>query len=112
ASSLIAGCGKPAAAPVTPPAASAPAIPGLPTQAQPRLATIKLWLGAEELKTEMALTGQQIMTGMMFRTNMAENEAMLFVLPYVEQASFWMKNCPLPLSVAYIDTAGVIQEIH
>jgi uncharacterized membrane protein (UPF0127 family) len=43
---------------------------------------------------------------------MAENEAMFFVLGYTQQASFWMKNCPLPLSVAYIDPDGVIQEIH
>jgi uncharacterized membrane protein (UPF0127 family) len=49
---------------------------------------------------------------MMFRTNMVENEAMLFVLPFEQQASFWMPNCPLPLSVAYISPDGVVQEIH
>jgi uncharacterized membrane protein (UPF0127 family) len=49
---------------------------------------------------------------MMFRTNMAENEGMIFVLPFPDQANFWMKNCPMPLSVAYIDSGGVIQEIH
>jgi uncharacterized membrane protein (UPF0127 family) len=37
---------------------------------------------------------------------------MLFPMPHTEQVSFWMKNCPLPLSAAYIDTEGVIQEIH
>ncbi len=87
-------------------------IPGLPTQAQPKLPTIKLWLGAEELITEMALSPIQNETGMMYRTNMAENEAMIFVMPFEQQASFWMPNCPLPLSVAYINTDGVIQEIH
>ena len=51
-------------------------------------------------------------TGMMFRTNLAENAGMLFVLPMPQQASFWMKNCPLPLSAAYIDPEGVILEIH
>jgi len=54
----------------------------------------------------------EVETGMMFRTNMAENEAMIFVLPYVQQARFWMANCPHPLSVAYINTDGVIEEIH
>jgi uncharacterized membrane protein (UPF0127 family) len=49
---------------------------------------------------------------MMFRTNMAENEAMVFALPYTHRASFWMKNCFVPLSVAYIDPDGVILEIH
>ena len=84
----------------------------LPTRANPHLATIRLWLGAEELITEMALTAEQQMTGMMFRTNMAENAAMIFPLPYTRQASFWMMNCPLTISAAYIDPDGIILEIH
>jgi uncharacterized membrane protein (UPF0127 family) len=82
-----------------------------PREAQPKLPTIQLWLGAERLTAEMALTPQEIRTGMMFRTNMAENEGMIFVLS-PQRASFWMKNCPLPLSVAYIDPDGVILEIR
>jgi uncharacterized membrane protein (UPF0127 family) len=62
--------------------------------------------------TELALTGEQAQTGMMFRTNMAENAGMLFVFPAPYRASFWMKNCPLPLTAAYIDPEGVILEIH
>jgi len=50
--------------------------------------------------------------GMMFRTNMLENEAMLFVHPYPVRASFWMRNTLLPLSCAYIDNEGLILEIH
>jgi uncharacterized membrane protein (UPF0127 family) len=61
---------------------------------------------------EMALNGIQQQTGMMFRTNLPENEGMIFPLPFPQQASFWMLNCPLPLSAAYIDPDGVIQEIH
>jgi len=92
----------------TPPAPAS----GLPTQAQAKLATMKLWLGAEEIVAELALTPLEQQTGMMFRTNMEPNAGMLFPLPYAQQASFWMTNCPLPLSAAYIDTSGVIQEIH
>jgi hypothetical protein len=88
------------------------AAPFEPKQAQPKLATIKLWLGPEEMITEMAITAEQQQTGMMFRTNMAENEGMIFVFPVTERASFWMKNCTLPLSIAYIDADGAIQEIH
>jgi len=64
------------------------------------------------MDAELARTGIQQQTGMMFRTNLAENAGMLFPLPYSQSASFWMKNCPLPLSIAYIDPDGVIQEIH
>jgi uncharacterized protein len=86
--------------------------PSLPTQAQPKLQTTKLWIGPEEMITELALTPEQEQTGMMFRTNMAENEGMLFVFPWPHQTSFWMKNCSLPLSAAYIDPEGTILEIH
>ena len=104
---LCAGCQKPANAPLASPNPVA-----LPTAAQPKLRTMKLWLGAEELEAELALAPQEQQTGMMFRTNAAENTGMLFPLPVTDRASFWMKNCPLPLSAAYIDPDGVILEIH
>ncbi len=92
-----------------PPAAPAS---GLPTQAQPRLQTMKLWLGPTEITAELALTPIQQQTGEMFRTNLEPNVGMLFPLPYTMEASFWMTNCPSALSAAYIDPNGVIQEIH
>jgi uncharacterized protein len=49
---------------------------------------------------------------MMFRTNMAPSEAMLFLLPVPQQASFYMRNTLIPLSCAYISSEGVILEIH
>jgi len=86
--------------------------PGDPTQPQPRLPIMKLWVGPEEMNVELALTSEQQRIGMMLRTNLAENAGMFFPLPMTQRASFWMKNCPLPLSAAYIDPDGVIQEIH
>ena len=86
--------------------------PGEPTQAQPKLQTMKLWVGPEEMIAELALTAEQQRTGMMFRTNMAEKAGMFFPLATTQRAAFWMKNCPLPLSAAYIDPEGVIQEIR
>jgi uncharacterized protein len=84
----------------------------LPKQAQPKLPTMKIYLGAEQLDAELALTQQQEMTGMMFRTNILETDAMLFAFPRPVRASFWMKNCPESLSAAYIGPDGVIEEIH
>ncbi len=101
---MSASCKKPAA-PTAEPSL-------IPTKAQPKLATIKLWIGAGEMTAEMALTELQERTGMMFRTNMEENEGMIFVFAEPERASFWMKNTLLPLSAAYIDTKGTILEIH
>jgi len=104
---LWTGCGK-SAPPPPPPAAGLP----LPQRAQPKLPTMKLWLGAQEIVAELALTGIQQQTGMMFRTNLAEGEGMLFVFPVPHRASFWMKTTPLPLSAAYLSPQGVILEIH
>jgi hypothetical protein len=84
----------------------------LPKQAQPKLPTMKIYLGAETLDTELALTEKEEMTGMMFRTNIQDTDSMLFVLPLPQHASFWMKNCPESISAAYIDPEGVILEIH
>ena len=105
--SLLAGCKKPGEV------APAPSVDDLlPKQAQPKLRTMKIYLGAEQLDAEMALNDQQRTTGMMFRTNIAETDAMLFVFPQPFRASFWMKNCPESLSAAYIGPDGVIEEIH
>ncbi len=82
------------------------------TQAQPKLPTIKLYLGSEILDAEMALTIEQIRTGMMFRTNIQDADSMIFDLRIPQRASFWMKNCPESISAAYISPDGVIQEIH
>ena len=79
---------------------------------QPKLRTMKLWVGPEELNVELALTLEQQSIGMMLRTNLDENAGMFFPLPFTQRASFWMKNCPLPLSAAYISPEGVIVEIH
>ncbi len=73
---------------------------------------MKIYLGAETLDAELALTGIQEETGMMFRTNIQDTDSMLFVLPQPMRASFWMKNCPESISAAYISPDGVIQEIH
>jgi uncharacterized protein len=107
AATLWAGCQKSAdVAPV-------PSVNDLlPTRAQPKLRTMKIYLGAEILDAELALTAEQIHTGMMFRTNILETDAMLFVFPGPFQARFWMKNCPESISAAYIGPDGVIAEIH
>lgn len=84
----------------------------VPTTPNPKLPTIRLFVGAQELKTELALNELQIRTGMMFRSGIAEDEAMLFVFPVPHQVGFWMKNVSIELSCAYIDSEGVILEIH
>jgi uncharacterized membrane protein (UPF0127 family) len=113
---LSAGCEKNAATAAPPAPAAATNANVNPTQfhlnrAQPKLRTIKLWIGTQEIDTEAAVSITEISTGMMFRTNMEENTGMLFLFTGPDRRSFYMKNCVINLSAAYIDTEGVIDQI-
>jgi uncharacterized membrane protein (UPF0127 family) len=82
-----------------------------PTKAQPRLATATLGVGGKTIEVELAKTERELQTGLMFRTQLADGEGMLFVFSADRQPSFWMKNTRLPLSIAYIASNGVIMDI-
>ena len=96
------------------PRSAPPAAPAgwSPPGPQAKLSTIRLWLGSQELVAEVARPPDEIHTGLMFRTTLASNEAMLFLLPVTQQAAFYMRNTLIPLSCAYLDDEGVILEIH
>ncbi len=113
---VLAACDRPAA----PSGAAAVAAPapggteawlndGRPQSGLPRL---KLYLGAKELNTELALTTAAIQKGLMWRTNVAETDGMLFVFGRAQALSFWMKNVPIDIDVAYLDPEGAILEVH
>ncbi len=104
----ITGCSKPAE---TLPAPEIDPLRGHLLHAQPKLPTLKVWLGDQELITEIARTPVQIATGMMFRTNMPENTAMIFVFPDAQPRSFYMRNCVVPLSAAYLAPDGTVLEL-
>ncbi len=79
--------------------------------AQPKLPTIKVWVGSEELIAEIASQRVQVATGMMFRTNMPENTAMIFIFPDAAPRNFYMRNCVVPLSAGYLTPDGTLAEI-
>ena len=81
-------------------------------RALPKLPSLTLFVGKQVIEAEMAVTPRELATGMMYRTNIAENEGMLFRMPFPQRANFYMKNTVVPLSCAYIDTEGTILEIH
>ena len=108
---LWAGCEKPTTKSAND-TDTAQAVYSLPTGPQPKLQTMKIYLGPETLDAELALTVKQEETGLMYRTNITDETAMLFVLPAPQRASFWMTNCPMSENAAYIGPDGVIEEIH
>jgi uncharacterized protein len=50
--------------------------------------------------------------GLMYRTEMEENQGMLFVFPYEESQSFFMKNTIISLDMIFINSNLEIVTIH
>jgi len=50
--------------------------------------------------------------GLMFREDLRKDHGMLFSFPNESIQSFWMKNTLVPLSIAFIDSGGVITNIE
>ena len=63
------------------------------------------------VKTELAKTEEEQIYGFMNRKNIPDGTGMLFIFKDDRIASFWMKNTPTPLSIAYIDYSGKIKDI-
>lgn len=61
---------------------------------------------------EIADNDDQRATGMMFRTELKENQGMLFIFPYEAMQSFWMKNTVLSLDIIYVNSNMEIVKIH
>jgi uncharacterized membrane protein (UPF0127 family) len=62
--------------------------------------------------SEVARTQAEHARGFMERKNIPAGTGMLFVFTQDQILNFWMKDTPTPLSIAYIDSVGVIREIH
>jgi uncharacterized membrane protein (UPF0127 family) len=78
---------------------------------QPRLPTIELTAGMHVIHAEVAATGTQQATGMMFRRGMGANDGMLFVNDEPGVRCFWMRNTLIPLTIAFIADDGTIVNI-
>ena len=79
---------------------------------QPALPSVQLQTGLYLIKAEVANEYGTRMQGLMLREKMAPNEGMVFVFPGRDTQCMWMKNTLLPLSVAFIDEAGVVLNIE
>ena len=65
-----------------------------------------------EVKAEIADTDESRQFGFMEREKIPDGTGMLFVFDRDQVLSFWMKNTPHPLSIAYIDSRGKIRNIY
>lgn len=73
---------------------------------------LELKIKDKRIKAEVARTEAEKGRGLMFRQKLGKNEGMLFVYEKEERLSFWMKNTPIPLSIAFLDKSGLIVDIQ
>ncbi|WP_306698664.1 DUF192 domain-containing protein [Treponema endosymbiont of Eucomonympha sp.] len=64
------------------------------------------------LRVEVARTEAERSRGFMGRKRIPDGTGMIFVFERDERLRFWMKDTPVPLSIAYIDSAGAVREIY
>ena len=72
----------------------------------------KIIINGNILNIEIAETEKQRNTGLMNRKTLDKNSGMLFVFESDRKLSFWMKNTYIPLSIAFINSDGIIKEIR
>jgi hypothetical protein len=98
---LLLACGSPVQKP--PPAA--------PESYRYALPVAALRIDSFTAFAEVAARPDARTQGLMYRTALAADSGMLFVFDSAEHQRFWMKNTLIPLSIAYVDSAGTITDI-
>lgn len=63
-------------------------------------------------KVELAASPEAQSKGLMFRTELGDNEGMLFPSAVPEPRSFWMKNTPLSLDIIFVGADGRITNVE
>ena len=64
------------------------------------------------INLEYAVTAEQRVWGLMQRKDLPQDHGMLFIYPRPQKLKFWMFNCLIDLSIAFLDNNSVITEIQ
>lgn len=73
--------------------------------------TITADLKGHEVVLELKLTDKSRAKGMGGRTEVPEGTGMLFVYPFEHALRFWMKDCLIPLDIAFLNAEGDVLAI-
>ena len=57
----------------------------------------------QTLDIEIADNAYETQTGLMYRSQLGQNQGMLFIFPDMQMRSFYMKNTKIPLDIIYIN---------
>ncbi len=73
---------------------------------------LELEANKQKFVVEVAITDPDRMQGLMHRRMLPESRGMLFVFDSLAYHGMWMMNTWIPLSVAFLDDAGIILNIE
>ena len=73
---------------------------------------LELSAGIHRVRAEVANTMGTRAQGLMHRTSLPANGGMLFVFDRAAEHCMWMRNTPIPLSVAFLDESGRILNVE
>ncbi|MBP6019985.1 MAG: DUF192 domain-containing protein [Burkholderiaceae bacterium] len=86
-------------------------MPGIAAAQAMLLPVAELKIAQYTVQAEVAATESSRSFGLMHRPSLLPNHGMLFVFDSAAGHCFWMKNTPLPLSIAFIAENGSILNI-
>ena len=69
-------------------------------------------IGGRRFQLEIADTPAQRVRGLMERSSLPEDAAMLFVFEGERRRTFWMKNTLIPLDILFLDPLGMVVDIQ
>jgi uncharacterized membrane protein (UPF0127 family) len=73
---------------------------------------ITIYIQDKPFQAEIADTPEKHAKGLMFRTRIKDDFAMLFVFTEEEIRSFWMKNTLIPLDIIYLNSDKQIVDMY
>lgn len=80
--------------------------------AEPPAPVAQLSAGMYRIHAEVADSPATLQKGLMFRTELPEQNGMLFLFPSRGTQCMWMRNTMIPLSVAFLRDDGTIVNIE
>lgn len=79
---------------------------------RPAVERVTIRAAGQALTVEVARTEAQRERGLMGRTNLGTRDGMIFVFDRDDHLTFWMKDTPTALSIAFLSAEGKVLQIE